>query len=119
MRWKDILKESRLAGQDPPMKNPYGKVIDMAKPYIDIDEFTDEIFRLSQQGLKYLYSLVRAVAGNGPYIPKDEIAEDYFYHTKRDKITRAEARILKTLIGFGDSPIWKEITEYVNLREEG
>ena len=114
MSWENILKIEDL--KNPPFK----EAIDRAKPYTDIEAFTDVIFRLSRHpnNLKKIYPLVKEVVIGSYSVPKDEIGGYYYHYTKRDKITSAEARILKTLIELGDSPIYQEITEYVNLREE-
>ena len=114
MSWEDILKIEDL--KNPPFK----EAIDRAKPYTNIEEFTDTIFRLSSHpnNRKKIYPLVKEVVIGSYSVPKDEIGGYYYHYIKRDKISPAEARILKTLIELGDSPIWKEITEYVNLRED-
>ena len=110
MGWKDILKED--------LKNPPFKMaIDRVKPYTDIDEFTDSLFHMEKQTpYKKIYLVVKEVILGGP-LPKDEIGGLYYHYTKKDRLTKPEARMLKTLIELNDSPILNEIVEYVNLRE--
>jgi|9_EtaG_2_1085328.scaffolds.fasta_scaffold32867_3 hypothetical protein len=112
MSWKKILKED--------LKNPPFKMaIDRAKPYTDIDEFTDSLFHMEKQpnNLKKIYLVVKEVILGGRPLSKDEIGGLYYHYTKKDRLTKPEARMLKTLIELNDSPILNEIVEYVNLRE--